>query len=225
MTCRKRIDDWCTAERAHMESAAVPIRPERLAVDLVAALPDDAMVVTDTGYAAAWSGAFMDLPVGKNFLACEGSLGWAFPAALGAKCAVPERPVVAWCGDGGFWPHLAELETAVRNDINTVTVVLNNNAFVFDTHLLQAFWSASHDVDMLSEFRPVNLSNLANEMGALGIRVTEPHDISSAIDRALSAGKPAVVEVMIDHSAVAPVAFMAGQGSRGGILKDPTKMK
>jgi acetolactate synthase-1/2/3 large subunit len=223
--CRKRIDDWWASEQAHVKSDAAPIRPERLAVDLVAALPDDALVVTDTGYSAAWSGAFMDLPVGKNFLACEGSLGWAFPAAMGAKSAAPERPVIAWCGDGGFWPHISELETAVRNGINLITVVLNNNAFVFDTHLLQAFWSASHDVDLLSEFRPVNLSNIANEMGALGIRVTDPHDIGSAVDRALSADTPVVIEVMIDHAAVAPVAFMAGQGSRGGILKDPAKMK
>jgi acetolactate synthase-1/2/3 large subunit len=223
--CRKRIDDWWDTQRTHVESNAAPIRPERLAVELVAALPEDALVVTDTGYSAAWSGAFMDLPAGKNFLACEGSLGWAFPAALGAKTAAPDRPVIAWCGDGGFWPHIGELETAVRNSINTVTVVLNNNALVFDTHLLQAFWSASHDVEMLSEFLPVNLSNLANEMGALGIRVTKPEDIAGAIDIALSADKPAVIEVMIDHAAVAPVAFMAGQGSRGGILNDPAKMK
>jgi acetolactate synthase-1/2/3 large subunit len=224
-SCRQRIDDWWASESAHVFSDDAPIRPERLAVDLVKALPDDAMILADTGYAAAWSGAFMDLPAGKNFLACEGSLGWAFPAAIGAKAAVPDRPVVAWCGDGGLWPHIAEIETAVRNGINSVTVVLNNNALVFDTHLLQAFWSASHDVDLLSEFEHVNLANVAREMGAFAVRVEDPNDIGEAVQQALDANKPAVVEVMIDHAAVAPVAFMAGQGSRGGILTDPDKMK
>lgn len=223
--CRQRIADWWSGQDAHVRSGAIPIRPERLAVDLVDALPDDALIVADTGYAAAWSGAFMDLPQGKNFLACEGSMGWAFPAALGAKCGAPQRPVVAWTGDGGFWCHVAELETAVRNEINTVTVVLNNNAYVFDTHLLQAFWSASHDVDKLSEFVPVNIANVAREMGAFGERVTDPAQIAGAVERALASERPAVIEVMIDHAAVAPVAFMAGQGSRGGILKDPSKMK
>ncbi|MCP5025464.1 MAG: thiamine pyrophosphate-binding protein [Actinomycetia bacterium] len=223
--CRARVDEWRASEQAHVTAASAPIRPERLAVDLVGALPDDAMIVADTGYAAAWSGAFMDLPSGRNFLACEGSLGWAFPAAIGAKCAVPDRPVVAWCGDGGFWPHIGELETAVRNEINTVTVVLNNHALAFDTHLLQAFWSASHDVDMLSEFRELDLSRIATDMGAFGIRVTDPADIGGAVEAALDADAPAVVEVIIDHGAVAPVAFMAGQGSRGGMLKDPDKMK
>jgi len=223
--CRGRIDAWWQEQAKQVTSNASPIRPERLAVELTKALPRDALVVTDTGYSAAWSGAFLDLPVGKNFLSCEGSMGWAFPAALGAKCGAPDRPVIAWTGDGGFWVHLAEVETAVRNEINTVTVVMNNNALVFDTHLLQAFWSASHDVDKLSEFVHVNLAEMARQMGAFGIRVTDPNRIGDAIREALAANKPAVVEVMIDHAAVAPVAFMAGQGSRGGMLKDPHLMK
>ncbi len=223
--CRSRIDEWWESQREQIESDSTPMRPERVVVDLVKALPDDALIVTDTGYSAAWSGAFMDLPAGKNYLSCEGSMGWAFSAAIGAKCAVPDRPVVAWCGDGGFWPHIGEIETAVRNEINSITVVANNNALVFDTHLLQAFWSASHDVHLLSEFEPVNLANVATEMGAFGVRVTDPSDIGKAVDAALSANKPAVIEVMIDHAAVAPVAFMAGQGSRGGMLTDPGKIK
>jgi acetolactate synthase I/II/III large subunit len=222
---KQRVTDWWKEQEKHAKSDASPIRPERLAVELVKALPSDAMIVTDTGYSAAWSGAFMDLPVGKNYLSCEGSMGWAFPAAIGAKCAVPDRTVVAWTGDGGFWVHFAELESAVRNEINTITVVMNNHALVFDTHLLQAFWSASHDVDKLSEFVHVSFAEIAQNMGAFGIRVTDPNEIGNAIRAAIASNKPAVVEVMIDHAAVAPVAFMAGQGSRGGMLKDPQLMK
>lgn len=223
--CQQGRVAWWKSQEQHWQSDAAPIRPERLAVELTKALPDDAIVVADTGYAAAWSGAFLDLPAGKNFLACEGSLGWAFPAGIGAKAGAPERPVVVWTGDGGFWIHFAELETAVRNKINVITVILNNHALVFDTHLLQAFWSASHDVDLLSEFKEVNFAEIATQMGALGIRVTDPNRIGDAVRQALAADKPAVIEVIIDHSAVAPVAFMAGQGSRGGMLKDPDLMK
>jgi acetolactate synthase-1/2/3 large subunit len=216
---------WREKEREHTSGGATPIRPEQLAVDLVKACPENTIYVADTGYAAGWSGAFMDLPAGKNYLACEGSLGWAFPAAIGAKAGAPDRPVVAWIGDGGFWYHLGELETAVRNKINVVTVILNNHALVFDTHLLQAFWSASHDVDMLSEFRDTNFAAIAENMGALGIRVTDPADIGRAVQEALNANRPAVVDVVIDHAGVAPVAFMAGQGSRGGMLTSPEKMR
>jgi thiamine pyrophosphate-dependent acetolactate synthase large subunit-like protein len=62
-------------------------------------------------------------------------------------------------------------------------------------------------------------------MGGFGIRVTDPREIGNAVEAALAANKPAVIEVMIDHAAVAPVAFMAGQGSRGGMLTDPDKIK
>jgi acetolactate synthase-1/2/3 large subunit len=216
---------WLETERDHMYGGATPIRPEQLAVEVVKALPENTLYVADTGYAGTWGGAFMDLPAGKNFLPCEGSLAWAFPAAIGAKAGAPERPVVSWIGDGGFWYHIGELETAVRNKIPLVTVVLNNHALVFDTHLLQAFWSASHDVDMLSEFRDTNFAAMAEDMGACGVRVTDPRQIGRAVREAVEANVPAVVDVVIDHAAVAPVAFMAGQGSRGGILSQPEKMR
>ncbi len=64
----------------------------------------------------------------QRFLRCAGSLGWAFPAALGAKRAVPNSPVVRFTGDGGFRYHLSEVETAVRYGINTITVVNNNHS-------------------------------------------------------------------------------------------------
>src|SRR5260370_16716464 len=57
-----------------------------------------------------------------------GHLGWAFPAGLGAKCGCPERPVVTFTGDAGFWYHIGEIETAVRWRINAVTVVNNNGS-------------------------------------------------------------------------------------------------
>ncbi len=137
-------------------------------------------------------------------------MGWAFPAAIGAKTAVPERPVVAFTGDGGFFYHLSELETAVRNRINLVTVVLNNQAMALQTHVLRDIWPTSRDLDKLSEFdRETNFANIAKGMGAWGVRVTDPKDIGKAVRDAFDAGIPAVVEVLIDQAAIAPVAFMA----------------
>lgn len=207
---------WREAERARMRSAAIPIRPERLIAELAGACPEDTLYVTDTGYAGTWAGVYMDLPAGRNCLHCEGSLGWAFPAAIGAKAAVPERPVVTVTGDGGFFYHLAELETAVRNGIPTLTVILNNQAMAFQTHLLRKLWSGSRDLDKLSEFGGTNFAGLARELGAWGRRVTDPADLGQAVRDALDAGVPAVLDVVIDQAAVAPVAFMAGQASRAG---------
>ncbi len=220
---QKGLREWRGREHQHIYGNAVPIRPEQLASELVKACPENTLYVTDTGYAGTWAGVFMDLPAGKNFLHCEGSLGWAFPAAIGAKAAVPERLVVAFTGDSGFFYHLSELETAVRNGINVVTVVLNNQAMAFQTHLLQALWPASRDLDKLSEFKEANFANIARGMGAWGIRVTDPKDIGKAMRNAVDADMPAVVDVVIDQAAVAPVAFMAGQGSRGSTSTAPGK--
>lgn len=211
---QKDLQQWRESENAHMQENTIPIRPERLAAQLVKACPRDTLFVADTGYVGTWAGVFMALPAGRNFLHCEGSLGWAFPAAMGAKAAAPERTVVAFTGDGGFFYHLAEIETAVRNGINVITVVLNNQAMAFQTHLLRSLWPDSRNLDKLSEFGLTNFAGVAREMGAWGVRVTDPQTIDKAIRDAIDSNRPAVIDVVIDQTAVAPVAVMAGQGSR-----------
>lgn len=211
---QKDLQQWRESENAHMQENTIPIRPERLAAQLVKACPRDTLFVADTGYVGTWAGVFMALPAGRNFLHCEGSLGWAFPAAMGAKAAAPERTVVAFTGDGGFFYHLAEIETAVRNGINVITVVLNNQAMAFQTHLLRSLWPDSRNLDKLSEFGLTNFAGVAREMGAWGVRVTDPQAIDKAIRDAIDSNRPAVIDVVIDQTAVAPVAVMAGQGSR-----------
>src|SRR6266700_4204799 len=120
--------DWRARYAPALSSDAVPIRPERICGELSRHLPDDAIVVVDTGHAGMWMGGMFDLKSPRqSYLRSAGHLGWAFPAGLGAKCAAPDRPVVTFTGDAGFWYHIAEVETAVRWNINAVTVVSNNS--------------------------------------------------------------------------------------------------
>lgn len=202
---REIVRAWWNKHREYYESDASPIRPERLCRELSEWLPADAAIVADTGYAGAWAGAFIEMrgKPGRNFFRCEGSLGWAFPAAIGVKCGIPNRPVVCFTGDGGFYYHLSEMETAVRYGINTVTVVLNNRSLIFDSHILDRLFDGGGQE--LAEFQPMDFAVVANSFGALGIRVERPEQISPAIQRALEAGKPAVVDVVVERSAHAPV--------------------
>ena len=109
-------------------SEELPMRPERLCKELTDLLPDDSILVSDTGHSGIWTGTMIDLKhPGQSYVRCAGSLGWGLPAAIGAKCAAPDRPVICFTGDGGVWYHITELDTALRNGINTVTIV-NNNA-------------------------------------------------------------------------------------------------
>ena len=180
------------------QSAAVPIRPERLCKELSEALPDNAVLVADTGYSAIWTSTMVYLShPEQTYLRAAGSLGWAFPAALGAKCAVPERPAICFTGDGGFWYHLSELETARRHGINTVTIINNNGGLaqgIKDVHAM--YGDRPGNPGDLYRFEDVNFAKIVAEMGCWSIRVTEPDEIRGAIEQALAAERPAVVEVI-----------------------------
>jgi acetolactate synthase-1/2/3 large subunit len=96
------VSAWRDEIEPLRQSAAVPIRPERLCKELADALPENAVLVADTGYASIWTATMVYLSQpGQTYLRAAGSLGWGFPAALGAKCAVPDRPVICFTGDGG----------------------------------------------------------------------------------------------------------------------------
>jgi acetolactate synthase-1/2/3 large subunit len=132
-------------------------------------------------------------------------LGWGFPASLGAKCAAPDRPVICFTGDGGFWYHFAELETARRHNINTVTVVNNNNGLsqgIEDVHNM--YGSRPGNPSELYRFENVSFAKIALDIGCVGIRVEKPEEISPALQQALQATRPVVVEVMTDFSARVP---------------------
>lgn len=182
-------------------SGAVPIRPERLCRDLESVLPENALLVADTGFSATWTATLAGLTrPGQRYLRpAGGSLGWAFPAALGAKCAVGDAPVVCFTGDGALWYHLAEMETAARHAIATVTIVNNNGGFGQCLGGIRAaYGEAPGRKEDLYAFGPVNFCNVAREMGLHAVRVEAPNDIAPAIQEALTAGKPALVEVLTD---------------------------
>ena len=109
---RKQADAYSTGNRN-------PMRPEEIAAELTAALPQDGILVSDTGHSGMWTAQMVEFRhPDQRYIRCAGSLGWGLPGAMGVQCAAPDRKVVLWCGDGGLYYHLAELETAARYGIN-----------------------------------------------------------------------------------------------------------
>ncbi|HKW36535.1 MAG TPA: thiamine pyrophosphate-binding protein [Burkholderiales bacterium] len=201
--------EWYAKYRPALESDAVPIRPERMCAELTRHVPDDGIVLVDTGHAGMWMGGMYDLRAPtQSYLRSAGHLGWAFPAGLGAKCASPGRPVVVFTGDAGFWYHLAEIETAVRWGINSVTVVNNNASGNQSKRGFDRVYGGeqTQQARELWTYRMVNFARIAEDIGALGIRVEKPAELGPAIQRALKADRPAIVDVVTDIEALAPVA-------------------
>ena len=198
--------EWKDKYRSMLESNAAPIRPERICAELSRYVPDDAIVLSDTGHAGMWMGGMYDVRGRQSFMRSAGHLGWAFPAGLGAKCAAPERPVVTFTGDAGLWYHIGEIETAVRWNIAAVTVVNNNASGNQSKRGFDRAYGGeqTEKARELWTYRMVDLAKVASDIGAFGIRVEKPADFAGALEKAISSKRPAVIDVVTDIEAIAP---------------------
>ena len=205
------VQEWRDDVAPRANSEAIPIIPERLCNEITKFLPPDAVLVADTGHSGIWTGSMIDFNhPSQQYIRCAGSLGWGLSAAMGAKCALPDQPVLCFSGDGGFWYHIAELETAVRNNINVVTVINNNSALSQDQRgdeRAYAGMDGGHPEELWS-FTDTNFARVAESIGCFGIRVERPGDIQSALEQAFASGRPAVVDVVTDPlDSLAPVPW------------------
>jgi acetolactate synthase-1/2/3 large subunit len=204
------VEQWRDEVAAMVESDSGPVRPERIVAEIGRALPADGAAVIDTLQASIWSGSHMALKgPSQRFIRCAGSLGWGFPASIGAKCALGNRPVVCFTGDGGFYYHLAELETASRYGIPVVVVVNNNGAYGADRGSERNPYrgDAGQDAELMWKFGKYNFAEIAREFGCEGIRVEDPSELAGALRQGMASGRPAVVDVLSDPTASHPRAW------------------
>lgn len=205
------VSEWRAGMVPETASNETPIRVERLCAEITAALPEDGILVADTGYSGIWTGACIDLNgAGQSYLRAAGSLGWSFPAALGAKLAAPDRKVLCFSGDGAFYYHLPELETARRRGIATVTIINNNSGFGQSWPDLISMQGATPGrPDEIVRFGPTDFAAVARAFGVQGIRVERPDEIGPALRRALEMEEPVVVDVVTNIMPRAPEPWEA----------------
>jgi acetolactate synthase-1/2/3 large subunit len=200
------VADWRASMMPLVEKNTAPIAVERLCAEVTRALPEDGILVADTGYSGIWTGTMIDLNgAGQSYQRAAGSLGWAFPASLGAQCAAGARKVVCFTGDGGFYYHLAELESARRCNIPVTIVVNNNSGFGQNlTGVRRISGNRPGRGEELIRFGPTDFTAVARSFGVRGIRVEEPGDIAPALQEALAADEPVLVDVVTDLEPRAP---------------------
>jgi len=200
------VADWRATMAPLIESDAVPPRVERLCAEVTRALPSDGILVADTGYSGIWTGTMVELNgAGQTYLRAAGSLGWSFPGSLGAKCAAPGRKVLCFTGDGGFYYHLTELETARRCGIAVTIVVNNNSGFGQNlTGVRRVAGNRPGRGEELIRFGPTDFTAVARSFGVRSIRVERAAEIAPALAEALLADEPVVVDVVTDLEPRAP---------------------
>ena len=208
------VDDW-SLEVAEGSGA---MHPRQMLRELEKALPEDAMVTTDIGNICSVSNSYLRFDKPKSFFAAMsfGNCGYAFPTAIGAKVAAPERPAVAYVGDGAWGMSFGEILTCVRERIPVTAVVFHNKQ-----------WGAEkkNQVDFYdTRFLGVNLDNpsfaeIARAMGAEGVTVSNLGDVGEALEKACDAqkqGKTTILEVMCTQE--------LGDPFRRDALKKPTRL-
>jgi acetolactate synthase-1/2/3 large subunit len=201
---------WREARTPLLAENAVPIYPDRLCAEITRALPEDGILVADTGYSGIWTSTLIELNgTTQSYLRAAGSLGWSFPAALGAKCAAGKRKVICWSGDGAIYYHLTELETARRRGIAVVLVINNNSGFGQGwPNIQRQQGNKPGDVRELVRFGPTNFADVARVFGLRGIRVEQPSQIAPALQEALASDETVVVDVATDIDCRAPEPWL-----------------
>lgn len=178
-----------------------PTQPSGLFKVLRGVLPKEAAITMDAGTLCLQATDALNYYTPKSlFTPLDfGLVGFSFACGLGVKCAMPERPVISLMGDGGFGMTLSELSTAVDNNINTVTVVMNNQCWGAEKAYQRDFFNGRY---IGADVSSPPFEKVAELYGAAGFKADKLNDVAPAIEAALACNKPAVVNVSVDPDAL-----------------------
>lgn len=175
-----------------------PIKPQKVIHELSNNLPDDAIVTTEVGQNQMWAAHFYRCYGKRMFITSGGlgTMGFGFPAALGAKIARPESVVADIAGDGSLQMVSQEFATAVENDIPVIVCLLNNGWLGMVKQWQKLFYGSRY---MATKFAgSPDFVKLAEAYGAEAIRVERHSELAEAITRATKAEVPILLDVMVD---------------------------
>ncbi len=187
-------------KRLESERALVdePMMPQQVFPELAKSMPKGSMVTIDAGVAPglAYDRIFFEEPRTMFNYAGQGALGMGFSVGLGTKLGRPDRTAISIHGDGGFLYTCGELNTAVRHNIPSVSIVLNNNCMGAEKSQQKALHNEKYvGVDLENP----RFDQLANVFGAKGYYVEHPSEISDVVDEAVKNSVPSVIEIPVQE--------------------------
>ncbi|AOM00694.1 sulfoacetaldehyde acetyltransferase [Cobetia marina] len=195
------------------------LHPRQVLRELEKAMPEDVMVSTDIGNINSVAHSYLRFDKPRSFFApmSFGNCGYALPTIMGAKTAAPERPAIAYAGDGAWGMSLMEIMTAVRHDIPVTAVVFHNRQWGAEKKNQVEFYNRRF---VAGELDNQSFAEIARSMGAEGITVDRLEDVGpalkKAIDMQMNEGKTCVIEVMCTRE--------LGDPFRRDALKKPVRL-
>lgn len=202
----KRLDPWWETIRAWQSQAPLGyenhpevIRPQFLCDEVSRLTDGDAIIATDVGQHQMWLAQFYRFRHPRSFLTSGGlgTMGYGFPAALGASLARSDKLVIAFVGDGGFQMTMQELATAVQYRANVKIIVMNNGFLGMVRQWQEVFYENNYsEVDM--QVQP-DFVKLAESFGAVGLRVSRPADLPAVLKLGFETEGVVVIDVVVSQ--------------------------
>lgn len=194
---------WAAKLRETSSSTQDPIHPKRALWEVAKATPKGTAVVADVGNISGGANAyFASFERHRSFFGggSLGGIGVALPTALGISLARPAEPVLCLVGDGAWSMCLQEVMTAVTEKLNFVTVIFNNSQYGAEKRNQYDFFNERY---FFTNLENPSFADIARDMGAFALHVTKPDQIGTALKEAFAAGRPAVVEIVVDSKVLA----------------------
>ncbi len=183
----------------------IPLKPQQVIKELSEAITDDTIVTTDVGQNQMWMAHYFTSRNPRKFISSGGlgTMGFGFPAAMGAKIAMPDSDVVAVCGDGGFLMVCQDLATIKEYDIPVVICVLDNRRLGMVSQWQKLFYDKRMSHTHLGE--SPDFVKLAESFGISAERVEKPGEMRETVMRAIRSGEPYLIDVIIDPEEILPM--------------------
>jgi len=195
----KKINNWKKEYPLHYEYSESIIKPQYVVQQIYEVLKDkEAIIVTEVGQNQMWAAQYFQYTKPRTFISSGGlgTMGYGFPASMGAKLGCPEKIVVDIAGDGSFQMNSQELATVVKNDIPVIVAILNNGYLGMVRQWQELFFEKRYSYTNLEN--SVDFVKLAEAYGAVGLRVEKPSEVKSAILEAIKTEKATVIDFVVD---------------------------
>ena len=208
----KEVDQWTDMIKAKKQELLprvtyddVPLKPQSVIKEISEVLTSDAILTTDVGQNQMWAAHFYDTQKPRKFISSGGlgTMGFGFPAAIGAKIACPDNPVVSINGDGGFLMVCQELATIREYDIPVIAVVLENRTLGMVYQWQSLLYNERHSQTLLGN--SPDFVKLAESFGINGVRITKPGETKEALSAAIKDNEPVLLNVVIDSEEALPM--------------------
>jgi len=218
----KNIKSWFEKYSVEVDEGGSVLKPQAVVSAIDRMTPDNTLVTTGVGQHQMWTAQYYNFSEPGQLITSGGlgTMGFGFPAAIGAKIASPDRPVVTITGDGSFQMNIQELTTAVREKLPITVVILRNGSLGMVRQWQQLFFDNNLVETLIGEGTPP-LAEVAEAYGAMGVTVTDRENLDEKLEKALNYDEgPSVVECFVAETENVWPMVPSGAANENFILEE-----